>query len=794
MTRSCRLASIAVLALGVAPLASRAIAQQPVAARVAPASPAAEVRALADAGRYDEAEPAARRLAAGAGGTAALNTLGEVLVARGRLASAESAFVRSIAAGATDSLTAAVNLAVLHYDRGERERAAREFDRFIDIYNVRGAALTSRELAAVALACRYLGVSNAALFKDALKAYDRSIAADPANADARAALGELFLSKYNGTDAQASFAAALEVRPLFPRALVGAAERMIADGEPGADSLLTRALELNPSYVRALVLRAREAMDIEQFAEAERAINRALAVNPSSADAIAMAAAIKYVSGDLASFESFKARALALNPRNGEFFATMAEAAGRVRRYEAAATFARQGVDADPRQWKARGLLGMNLLRLGRIADGRTALDSSFAGDPYDVWVKNTLDLLDTFVNYDTSSTVHTTLMIEKGESALLSIYLGELAEQAYQAFAARYQYTPPLPVRIEVYRSHADFSVRTVGLAGLGALGVSFGSTLAFDSPAAKDAGPFNWGSTVWHELAHTFTLGMTDHRVPRWLSEGLSVWEEHRARQGWGFAVSKGFLAALREGKLVPVSRMNDGFMHPAYPEQVQFSYYQASLICDLIAADKGEQALVAMLREYKAGRTTAEVFARVLGTDLQAFDRKFDGYMKERFRDARPVATSELVESAKVLADSGRGEQASGLLWAAVYQDETSLPAHLALAALLERQGDTRKTAEMLERSLYIDPFEMAVHMKLASLFSALGERAKAIRERRAVVAMGPVDRAEAWFALATAQMEAGDAAGAKVSVIRALEEAPNFAKAQELLLTLVDGRQP
>ena len=100
--------------------------------------------------------------------------------------------------------------------------------------------------------------------------------------------------------------------------------------------------------------------------------------------------------------------------------------------------------------------------------------------------------------------------MIEKDESPILSVYLKDLAEQAYATFSTKYAYTPPPPIRIEVYRSHADFSVRTVGLAGLGALGVSFGTTLAFDSPAAKDAGPFNWGSTVWHELAHTFTLGI--------------------------------------------------------------------------------------------------------------------------------------------------------------------------------------------------------------------------------------------------------------------------------------------
>ena len=234
--------------------------------------------------------------------------------------------------------------------------------------------------------------------------------------------------------------------------------------------------------------------------------------------------------------------------------------------------------------------------------------------------------------------------MIEKTESPILSIYLKDLAEQAYTTFAKKYAYTPPPPIRIEVYRSHADFSVRTVGLAGLGALGVSFGTTLAFDSPAAKDAGPFNWGSTVWHELAHTFTLGTTDNRVPRWLSEGLSVYEEHHARPGWGFNVTPDFLAAFKAGKLVPVSRMNDGFMHPAYPEQVQFSYYQASLVCELIARDYGEPALLKMLQAYKEGATTDQVFQRVLNTDMKTFDKKFDDYLRTRFAGVLASITKE------------------------------------------------------------------------------------------------------------------------------------------------------
>ena len=91
-------------------------------------------RAYATIGKYDDAENTARRATAAKGGAHLWNTLGELLLIRGKQAAAESAFVRSGVEHAADSLTAALNLAVLHFDRGERERATKEFDRFIDIY------------------------------------------------------------------------------------------------------------------------------------------------------------------------------------------------------------------------------------------------------------------------------------------------------------------------------------------------------------------------------------------------------------------------------------------------------------------------------------------------------------------------------------------------------------------------------------------------------------------------------------------------------------------------------------
>ncbi|MGH7668228.1 MAG: tetratricopeptide repeat protein, partial [Gemmatimonadaceae bacterium] len=518
------------------------------------------------------------------------------------------------------------------------------------------------------------------------------------------------------------------------------------------------------------------------------------------------------------------------------------------------------GVRANPRAWHAYAVLGMNQLRLGQIAKGRASLDSAFKGDPYDVWTKNTLDLLDTFKNYDEIADGNFQFMIEKDESAILSLYLKPLVRQAYDTFHTRYGYTPTPPIRIEVYRSNADFSVRTVGMVGLGALGVSFGNTLAFDSPAAKDAGPFNWGSTVWHELAHTFTLGLSDHHVPRWLSEGLSVWEEHQGRPGWGSHVTPGFLQAFSAGKLVPVSRMNDGFMRPAYPEQVQYSYYQASLVCDLIARDWGRPALVDMLQHYKADENTDQVFQDVLHTDLKSFDVRFTAYVKQRFAtqllamsgdsvrvdatmpvlalvkfaDQRPGnfrvqllvgealirrnatdAAIPIVERARSLfpefpADQGpypwlakayeakhEFAKAAAVLRDIVGNDESAYAARLELADVLEQSGDFKGAEQALQDAIYVNPFDVAVHEHLAQLAGRLNDHETAVRERQAVLALNPVDLAGALYRLALAQHGAGDDVAARQSVLRSLEQAPNYADAQELLLTIVDasgGRTP
>ncbi|MGH7720863.1 MAG: tetratricopeptide repeat protein [Gemmatimonadaceae bacterium] len=813
------------------------------------------VEALSEVGRYDDAETAARRYVSDGGPRSVelQHVFGEVLYARGKHAEAEQAWAKAVSGGASDSLTAQINLALLLLHRGDRAGAMRRFDRFIDIYNERGPRLTSRELTAVAIACQHLGRDDPQLFKDALNAFDAAIERDSADLEPRIALGELFLEKYNGADARSSFEEVLRINPRHPRALVGMARLLQFDGAPGADSLVRQSLATNPSFVPGRVMLAMLQPDLEDYRQAAAEAERALQVDPTSLEALSALAAARLLQGDRAAFDDVRRRVEERSPRHAELYTTLAEVSARNRLYKQASEFARQATQLDPKEWRAFGLLGMNQLRAGQFDEARRNLETAFAGDPYDVWTKNTLDLLDTFKDYRESRSRRFQFLVDGKESELLSLYLGELGEEAYDRLSERYGYRPPPPIRLEVYRTHADFSVRTVGLAGLGALGVSFGTVLAMDSPSARDVGDFNWGSVLWHEIAHTFTLGVTEHRVPRWLSEGISVYEERRARPGWGADATPAFLAAYAQGKLVPVSRLNDGFMRPAYPEQVIFSYYQASLVCELIERDFGAAALGKMLEGYRNRLATPQVFQRALGVDLTSFERRFDAYLKERFAgpvaalrldkgEPRPASSGDLarrarddqgdffaqlaygrellsqgnpaeavayLERAKKLFPEYAGEEspywhlamihkAAGNARAAASElvtltsiNENNYPANVELAALLHSLGDSAGAAAALERAIYISPYEVTVHARLAELSAGLGDRARAVRERRAVVALNPVDRADALYQLALAYHQAGDTGSARREVLRALELAPNFEKAQELLLSLQEA---
>lgn len=809
------------------------------------------IRALLSTGEYDASELLAREAPAPG---AFANTLGEILVIQGKLEEAATAFQESIDANARDALTAEVNLAELLFSRGEIDEAMTRFDRFIDIYNASNGRLSATELVAVGRAVRYLGRTNPDLFQDALRAFDEATTIAPTWHEPRVRAGELFLETYSSTDAQSEFEKVLGVNPRHPGALLGLAKALEFDGTSDAGKVLGQLLEINSNHLEARALLANQHLTRERYQDAYEQAEMALAVNPNSLVALTALAGTHLLRGDLEKFQEVRARVLKLNPRYSGLDAKLAELAVQTRRYGDAVIRAEAAVELDPHSWTAWGLLGMNELRLGDVEQGRTHLMRAFEGDPYNPWFKNNLDLLDTFERFEIHETDHFELFLHGTESDLLATYLAPIAEEAYESLTRRYGSEPLLPVRAELFPSHADFSVRTLGETGLGALGVSFGRVLVMDSPGARERGDYNWASVFWHELSHTFHLAISDNRVPRWFSEGLAVHEQRKARQGWGHQVTIPFLRALADGNLKKVSELNDGFMRPDYPQQVIFSYYQSSLVFEVIEDRYGFAAIRKMLEGYKRGETTAELFESLLSINLEDFDQEFEEFLQDRFRiplnglaeiGEAPLSGSDITEledwanlhpgdfiarlrlgaalvgeeryteaqphleaARKIFPNYGGPDSpywylaqayngvgdltgAEQALSQLIQRSESNYDAYTMHADVLEQLDRPKEAADALDKAVLVWPYEIELHQRLATLHAEVGNYPLASRERAAVVALNPTDKAQALYALAIAYQEAGDLTGARSAVLQALEIAPNFDAALELLLILRSG---
>jgi Tfp pilus assembly protein PilF len=820
-----RAASLACLLLALAPL-TQACAQDP----------APTVRLLLERGRLDEAEALAR-----ASGPAALTELGDVLTWRGRLAQADSVYRLASAGGGSAARQALIGRAEIAARRGDRTTARELAQSLLGAYERRSGEWSSQDRIAVARAQLLAGGTDAAAVRRALTLLDEAAALAPTDPEATLRAADLLLEKYNAPDAEAGYGEVLQRDSTNARARLGIGRVRAFNGQGGGLEAARAALRSNPALVPAELLLARLHLEAEAYDSAAAAVARALAVDSTAIPAWATRAAIAWLRADTVGWREAERRALAINPTAADFYAEMAEAAARHRRYADAVTFAAEGTTLDPRTPRALGVLGTNQLRVGAIEPARQSLADAFALDPFNLWHKNTLDLLDQLKGFTTVTSARFLLVLPAAEADLLALYLVPLLESAYDSLAVRYDYRPPTPIRLEVYDRHADFSVRTVGLAGIGALGVSFGTVLAMDAPSARPAGEFNYASTAWHELAHTFTLGASDNRVPRWFSEGLSVLEERRTGRGWGMDVSLAFLETVAAGKLLPVSRINEGLVRPTYPAQIGDSYLQASLVAEMIEAEHGVAGLRAMLRGFAQGFDQATVLQRVAGISPAAMDQRFDRWLRTRY--AVPLAVlaadsagavvpnrirravqegstllaggdaagglARLAEAerlypgyagpdgpawpiAKHYVATGRAADAIPLLARITARGETALEPNLLEARVREEQGDLAGAAAAMQRAVWIAPQVLAHHERLARLADGAGNFPLALQERRAVVALGPPNLLEARYQVARALMRSGDRTAARREVLAILEHAPGFEKAQELLLDLQGGR--
>jgi tetratricopeptide (TPR) repeat protein len=672
--------------------------------------------------------------------------------------------------------------------------------------------------------------------------------ADPSVAET--AFGRLFLEKYNPPEALKSFQAALTADAQWAPAYAGIARVLQDEDPPKAAEAAEQAIKIDPDLADPHLLLAELHLDADRDTEARAEIDKVLAVNPSQLEARATLAAMAYVKDDKATYDREVKTVLEINPAYGEVYRLMGQQAASHYRFDEAAALAEKALTLDPTSSRAAGDLGMHLMRTGDEPGARRALDRSWRADPYDTVTFNLLHVLDVLDQFTTVREGDIVLKMHRDEAAVLREYAMPLAQDALKTLSARYGFTPTGPITIEIFPKHDDFAVRNLGLPGMiGALGACFGRVVTMDSPTARDPGTFSWQATLWHELAHVITLQMSKQRIPRWLTEGISVYEESVQAPEWGRDMETTFARAMDRGKVLRLKDLNAGFTRP---DTISLAYFEASLLVEHLVATRGQPALRSLVRSYADGIDTDAALKRAFNSsmgDLQGtFDKALDdkfGSMRRALHDSdKPVDASSLealkaaaaakpenyiaqlalgqalaaagdpsgfapLQRASVLVPSAIGPESPHALMAALAEklndrpraikeyealiaaDHTNVVAARAMSTLAQAAGDERALLVATSRIVSLDPFDATAHTGWGRLALKRRDAAVATREFRAALQTGAPDKAAAHCDLGESYLLAGRKADAKKEALAALEIAPSFERAQELLLNSVGG---
>src|SRR5690606_27232461 len=481
--------------------------------------------------------------------SATLSTqLAELKRATGQSAEALQILEEVVGGNTTPPVRTLVQYGSLLQFVGRRDEAIVPLNAAINRYDS-GMVFEAADIAMVAEASRLLD-----RFHDANSLFAEATRLDPQNLEAQVLWGKLFFDKHNSVDAEQSYNAALAINSRYGPALVGQA--MIS----GGNRSLSFALDINPRDATALEAMAALLISNYRPDEAEEFLLQALEINPESLKALSMLAALAMLKQDEARFAELEARVNSFSPNNPIFYGDIADAFGNNYLFTEAVAFAQKALDADPSYWRGHTVMGSNLICLGEEERGREHLALAFDNDPFAVMISNMLKVFDTLDTYVTLTSEHFEVRMSETDSKVLWPYMEPLIEESWDTLVAKYGFEPEGPVLIEVFERTDDFAVRSVGLPDIGPLvGICFGKVVTLISPSTLNA---NWQEIVWHELAHVFTLQMTNNRMPRWLSEGISVWEEREARPEWGRRHGIELVRAAEQDKLVPVAELNSAF----------------------------------------------------------------------------------------------------------------------------------------------------------------------------------------------------------------------------------------
>ena len=650
----------------------------------------------------------------------------ECLLASGHYAEAVELY-EQVAERFSNSLSLRVLAAKAYRFSGNHQRGSRLLDEIPQLVQAAPYRFSDRDnLLAIGRYLLSLGEDPRKVLNEF---YDRALKSDPKFVDAHVAIAELALDKADFQEAVKSLTAAIELRPEDPRLRVLLARAWAPSDAEKASAALSAALEINPHHVDALLMQAEESIDAEEFDAADELIEQALTVNPTEPRGWSLRAAIANLRGEYEREGEYRKQAMATWQTNPEVDYLIGKTLTQHYRFAEAVSYQRRALHLDPSYVPAKFQLAQDLLRSGQDDEGWSLVDQVADADKYNVVAFNLKTLQQQLAQFTTLQHDGFIVRMDAREARIYGERVLELLSEARRVLCAKYEHELSTPVTVEIFPRQSDFAIRTFGLpGGTGFLGVCFGSLITANSPASQGNAPTNWESVLWHEFCHVVTLQKTDNRMPRWLSEGISVYEEVERDASWGQSLTPANKQMLLGVDFVPLSQLSGAFLQPKSALHLQFAYFESSLAVRYLVDEHGLPLLQKLLVDLGAGVPLAEAMEQRYG-QAEILDEDFQRYAQEQANAYLPETDFTPLEELPEFPM--RGDVTELQQWLAVHPQSYFGQRRLVELQIADRAWDAARAAA--ERLLELFPEDSAAGGGLMLAATIAREQSDAQHER-------------------------------------------------------------
>lgn len=636
------------------------------------------------------------------------------------------------------------------------------------------------------------------------RVYEVAKKTDPGARDPYLAIGELALEKHDFSLAARVFQEGLAKIQKDADLHYGLARAYETSDSAQMLKAIESALALNSNHVPSILLLADRAIDAEDYSGAEELLNRARAVNPVHSEAWAYSAVIARLQNRHDLEQKAIAESLRLWSTNPRVPHLIGRKLSQKYRFAEGAEFQKRALQFDPRFLPAKAQLAEDLLRLGEEDEGWALAREVQNADGYNVTALNLVTLRETLDSFALLTNAHFVLRMPAEEARVYGTRVLELLEEAHGKLCSKYGVELSKPVKVEIFSHQSDFAVRTFGLPeNQGFLGVCFGPVITANSPTARPGRAFNWEAMLWHEFCHAVTLHLTSNRMPRWLSEGLSVYEERLANPAWGEKMNPQYKQMILGGELVRLSHLSRAFISPKSPLHLQFAYFESSLVVEFLVRRFGFESVLAMLRDIGEGADMISAMAKrtapaeTLERDFQEFamscalkycpgldfrkppaDVLHGGPESDQWQEwVRENSTNywALMQTARNAIQMNQWAEAKRVLKSLVDHspDEGDVDGPMALLAEVHRAlGETTDERNILERLAKVNPSATRIYSRLMELGTAAQDWEAVIDNARRYIAVNPMVALPYRF-MAEAAEKCGNTSAA-IQALRALLE--------------------